>query len=51
MSEKQRKTIISYNFPIISYNLQATASAADPFNLDTRWLAGWVAALGPGQTV
>jgi hypothetical protein len=26
-------------------NLQATASAADPFNLDTRWLAGWLAGL------
>ena len=26
--------------------LQATASAADPFNLDTRWLAGWLAGLG-----
>ena len=24
-------------------DLQATASAADPFNLDTRWLAGWLA--------
>ena len=26
-------------------DLQATASAADPFNLDTRWLAGLLAGL------
>ena len=24
-------------------DLQATASAADPFNLDAGWLAGWLA--------
>jgi hypothetical protein len=24
-------------------DLQATTSATDPFNLDTRWLAGWLA--------
>ena len=33
----------SYQSKMEQNNLQVTASAADPFNLDTRWLAGWLA--------
>ena len=33
----------SYSLLLLVIYLQATASAADPFNLDTRWLAGWLA--------